>query len=161
MTPVVPGAVFDCVVLLQAAASTKGPAFACMQLVRFGQVQIFLDWRVFAEITDVLNRPGLHRKLKTLTPEVAADFLRDLSNNAKYLREVPEVFLYPRDPNDEPYVNLAVAAGVRYLVTWDKDLLELMDDSTPEGADFRQRFPALVILNSVAFLRELSAPRKD
>jgi putative PIN family toxin of toxin-antitoxin system len=161
MTPVIPGAVFDCVVLLQAAASTKGPAFACMQLVRSGQVHIFLDWHVFAEITDVLNRPGLHRKFKTLTLEVAADFLRDLSNDAKYLREVPEVFVYPRDPNDEPYVNLAVAAEVRYLVTWDKDLLDLMDETTPAGADFRERFPALLILSPVAFLRELSAPRKD
>jgi hypothetical protein len=36
MTPVIPGAVFDCVVLLQAAVSTKGPAFACMQLACFG-----------------------------------------------------------------------------------------------------------------------------
>ena len=115
---------------------------------------------MFAEITDVLNRPGLHRKFKTLTSEVAANFLRDLSNNAEYLREVPEVFVYPRDPNDEPYVNLAVAAGVRYLVTWDSDLLDLMDESAPAGADFRKRFPSLLIVNPVAFLRELSAPRR-
>jgi predicted nucleic acid-binding protein len=54
-----------------------------------------------------------------------------------------------------------VAAGVRYLVTWENDLLDLMDESTPVGADFRERFPALLILNPVAFIRELSVPRKD
>jgi putative PIN family toxin of toxin-antitoxin system len=161
MTSAITDAVFDCVVLLQAAISKKGPAFACMELVRIGQVQIFLSSDALAEITDVLNRPKLRRKFKSLTPEVAANFLRDLSNHAEFLPEVPDTFVYPRDPDDEPYVNLAVTAGVRYLVTWDNDLLDLMDESIPAGADFRERFPALLILDPVAFLRELSAPRKD
>ena len=41
MTTSIPGAVFDCVVLLQAAVSKKGPAFACMGFVASGQVRIF------------------------------------------------------------------------------------------------------------------------
>jgi predicted nucleic acid-binding protein len=67
------------------------------------------------------------------------------------------VFVYPRDPDDEPYINLAVASDARYLVTWDNDLLELMDEKMPAGSDFRQRFPHLLILNPVALIREISA----
>jgi predicted nucleic acid-binding protein len=77
---------------------------------------------------------------------------------ATFFDSVPAVFTYPRDPNDEPYVNLALAAGARYLVTWDNDLLDLMNEATPAGQDFRRRFPDLTILNPVAFLRELAPP---
>ena len=65
---------------------------------------------------------------------------------------MPPVFSYPRDPKDEPYVNLAVAAGLRYLVSRDKDLLDLMQDPS-----FQQRFPDLMILDPVTFLRALSS----
>jgi hypothetical protein len=67
------------------------------------------------------------------------------------LRTFPHVFSYPRDPDDEPYINLAIAAAAQYLVSWDKDLLDLMRDE-----DFRQRFPGLTILNPVALLKAFS-----
>jgi predicted nucleic acid-binding protein len=44
------------------------------------------------------------------------------------INEVPRVFEYPRDPNDEPYINLAIPARAKYLVSRDKDLLDLMSD---------------------------------
>ena len=166
MTTSIPGAVFDCVVLLQAAASSKGPASACRGLVDSGHVRIFLSPDVLAEVTEVLNRPKLQRKFKTLTPELADAFIRDLTDKAEFLSDIPQVFAYPRDPDDEPYINLAIAAAARYLVTWDNDLLDLMDEATAVGSDFRQRFPHLRILTPVALIRELSAPsngpdRKD
>jgi predicted nucleic acid-binding protein len=100
MTPATPAAVFDCVVFLQAAVSKKGPAFACMRLVETGQVRIALSLEVLDEITDVLNRPELHKKFKSLTPEVADTFLGKLRDKAEFLSEVPKVFAYPRDPGE-------------------------------------------------------------
>ena len=158
MTPSIPGAVFDCVVLLQAAASSKGPASACRGFVDNGHVRIFLSPDVLAEVTDVLNRPKLQIKFKALTPDLADAVLRDLTDKAEFLSDVPQVFAYARDPDDEPYINLAVAAEARYLVTWDNGLLDLMDVTTAVGLDFRQRFPDLRILTPVALIRELSAP---
>jgi putative PIN family toxin of toxin-antitoxin system len=159
MTPPVPRAVFDCVVLLQAAVSRSGPAFACLRHAHAGQVRIVLSADVLAEISDVLSRSELRRKFKALTPDLAAAFLKDLIGKAEMLSEVPGVFTYLRDPDDEPQINLAIAAGARYLVTWDNDLLDLMDDTTSDGADFQQRFPHLRILSPVALIRELAAGR--
>jgi putative PIN family toxin of toxin-antitoxin system len=158
MTTSIPVAVFDCVVLLQAAVSKKGPASACMSLVESGRFRIVLSTETLAEITDVLNRPELQRKFKTLTPDVANTFLRALTGQADHLSDVPKVFSYLRDPDDEPYIDLAVAADARYLVTWDNDLLDLMDETTAVGSDFRQRFPHLRILTPIALIREISAP---
>jgi len=50
-------------------------------------------------------------------------------------------------------VNLAIAARARYLVTWDRDLLDLMDESLPEGQAFRTAYADLLILNPPELLR--------
>jgi putative PIN family toxin of toxin-antitoxin system len=112
---------------------------------------------VRTELTEVLHRPQLQKKFKTLTPERVEAFLRDLAGKAISLLEVPKQFTYPRDPDDECSVNLALAAGATYLVTWDNDLLDLLGEN-PEGAGFRGRFPGLRILTPVVFLHELALP---
>jgi uncharacterized protein len=61
---------------------------------------------------------------------------------------VPETFKLERDPKDERYINLALASSAAYLITWDKDLLDLMDDK-----GFRLQFPQLTILKPPALLR--------
>jgi putative PIN family toxin of toxin-antitoxin system len=157
MTAPIPGAVFDCVVLLQAAISRKGPAYACKALLDAGRVRVFVSPDVLAEITEVLNRPELQRKFQSLTREAAAAFLKDLGGKTVPVAHVPQQFSYARDPDDERYVNLALAVGAGFLVTWDNDLLDLMGDN-PAGVDFRRRFPGLHILTPAAFLRALAAP---
>jgi putative PIN family toxin of toxin-antitoxin system len=149
-------AVFDCMVFLQEAARDTGPAAASLQQVREGLVELFLSPQLVGEVRDVLTRPRTQQKFPDLTPERVEVFLRDVEGMARMLAEVPGVFTYPRDPKDELYVNLALAAGARYLVTWDHDLLDLMNEQTPEGQDFRGRFPGLIILTPVAFLSALS-----
>jgi hypothetical protein len=38
--------VFDCVILLQAAARPTGPAAACLQAVRDGRLELFIEMRI-------------------------------------------------------------------------------------------------------------------
>lgn len=68
----------------------------------------------------------------------------------------PAVFRLPRDPKDEPYLNLAIAVGARYLVSRDNDLLDLMTDESPEASAFRQQYPNLTVLDPVSFLQALA-----
>lgn len=69
------------------------------------------------------------------------------------VKDVPRAFKYPRDPKDEPYVNLAIVGGAKYLVSRDNDLLDLMHAETVDGHAFSQVYPSLTILDPVAFLR--------
>lgn len=153
-----PRAVYDCNTVLQGAARATGPAAACLQLVEAERVRLCLSPEVRAELRDVLLRPKLRRKFPVLTPEWVETVLGRLEERAELFSEVPRVVELPRDPEDEPYLNLAIAAGARYLVTRDRDLLDLMDRSRPEGEAFRARFPDLLILDPVSFLRELAGP---
>ncbi|MBV8610380.1 MAG: PIN domain-containing protein, partial [Singulisphaera sp.] len=52
-----PRVVFDCMVLLQAAARVTGPAAACLRAVREGRLELFLSPEILSEVRDVLTRP--------------------------------------------------------------------------------------------------------
>lgn len=144
-------AVFDCVILLQAAGHSTGPAGACLQAVRDGRLELIVSPDVLVEVRDVLTRPKSLRKFPALTLETVELFLDDVTSHAITLVDVPKVFKLARDPMDEPYLDLAIAAGARYLVSRDNDhLLDLMRD---EG--FRRQYPDLAIIDPATLLREL------
>ena len=67
------------------------------------------------------------------------------------LTQVPNAYSLPRDPKDERYLNVAMAANAEFLVSRDLDLLDLMKD-----ADFRRQFPGLTILDPAAFLKVMA-----
>jgi putative PIN family toxin of toxin-antitoxin system len=135
-------------VFVQALANEKGPACACYELVRSGRLLLCVSSDVVAEAGDVLSRPKVRRKLPALTDKAVETFLRDVLSRAVMFSHVPEEFKLERDPKDERYINLALASTAAYLVTWDKDLLELMDDK-----GLRRQFPWLTILEPPALLR--------
>jgi len=112
---------------------------------------------VLAEVAEVLHRPELRQKLRRLTPERVDDLLQALVNEALLVPAPPRHIELPRDPKDEPYLDLAIAAGASYLITRDKDLLDLMNLDHKEGQEFRQRFPDLRIVNPVDYLNSVSS----
>src|SRR5438876_5508823 len=122
MTAEIPRVVCDCNIFLQAVINEDGPAFACISLVDSGQITLLLSPEVLAEAKDVLHRPKLQRKFPNLTPARVQEFLEHLEGNAVIVAAVPRVFTLERDPKDEIYVNLAIAAGATHLVSRDKDL---------------------------------------
>lgn len=146
--------VFDCNTLLQALARPSGPAGKCVELALRGEVSLFLSPFVIAELRDVAARPKVATRLK-LEPIRVAEFIAALEIAAAVLENFPTLFSYERDPDDAHYVNLALAAGARLIVSRDDDLLDLMKEKALVAEEFRRRFPALRILNPVAFLREL------
>lgn len=145
-----PGVVLDCVAYLQAVAGPTGPAARLLGLLEAGRFTLYVSDHVLAEVGDVLRRPKVRAKNPAITEETTADLLERLARQATKVADVPSQYSLPRDPDDEPYVNLALAANADYLVTRDNDLLDLMNDAT-----FRAGHPQLTILNPVALLRLL------
>lgn len=139
-------------------------AHKCLELVDAGVVQLCLSPDVISEIEDVLNRPELLRKFPLLKSEDSQTLLRTARNKALLMTDVPKVFPLPRDPDDEPYTDLAVAANAAFLVTWnERHLTYLMRQDTPEGIDFCRRFPNVKIVDPPTFLRATQqfAPEKS
>lgn len=142
-------------IFVQGAARTKNPANACFALVEEGIIELYLSLQTLAEIEDVLTRLKLRKRFPTLTDEMVEEFLTDVKNKAIMLKSVPSVFNYPRDPKDEKYINLAVEAQADYIVSRDKDLLDLMMGYTDECKEFRRRFRPLKVIDPTDFLKEI------
>lgn len=150
-----PRVVFDCNVLLQAAAREKSVAAKCLNLAESRLVQICVSREVLAEAEDVLNRPEIRAHFPDLSDEIVGAFLKRLQKLSVLVRPVPKKFNYPRDEDDEPYINLAVAAGAAFIISRDRDLLDLMTGHTDECKEFRQRFRPLRVIEPAEFLKIL------
>jgi len=158
-------AVFDCMIFLQGAARRESAAGACLLLVELDTIELCVSQEIMAEVRDVLARPQVRQKFPALTDQIVDRFLAALEERAVVVSEVPRAFQFDRDPKDEPYINLALAAKVSYFVSRDGDILDLADASTPDGERLRRQAPELRILEPVAFLVEmrhrLEAPTGD
>lgn len=146
-------AVFDCNAYFQAVVRKDSPASSCYKLAEDGIVELFVSEDVLAELKDVLSRPKIRQKIAALTDERVEEFLTSLSKTAKMIIKVPKVFSLSRDVDDETYINLAVKAEADYIVTRDKDLIDLMSGYDIESKLFRQKFRFLKVVQPLEFLQ--------
>ncbi|NOT59348.1 MAG: putative toxin-antitoxin system toxin component, PIN family [Acidobacteria bacterium] len=148
-----PRIVLDCMICLQAAAREQSRAAACFRFAENHLVQLFISRAILKEVEDVLSRDYIRAHFQTLTDESVAMFLERLRYAAEFVRMVPRHFNYERrDVKDEPYINLAVEVEADYLISRDRDLLDLMSWRQEAGREFQKRFRAMRIVTPEDFL---------
>lgn len=152
--------VFDCNVYFQAAISPTGPARRLLQLALDGKATLFASEYVIEELASLVADPRIKSKYR-LSDEELDEFFAVIRRHATFVEFVPAIFEFPRDPKDAHYVDLAVAASAKLIVSRDKDLLSLRDSSTVDGQKFLQRFPELEILTPPEALRRLVASASE
>ena len=151
--------IFDCNTYLRSVVAPNGLAAACLALMGTEAITVFVSRDILTEVRETLSRPALRQKFEHLTEESMIALLQRLQTDAILLHNVPETFRYSRDPDDEIYINLALVTNAQYLVTYDKDLLDLMGDNEA-GRDFRHRFPHLKIVDPLLFLEAMRAEKQ-
>ncbi len=151
--PPTPRAVFDTVILLQAVTNPDGPSWAALAQADSGRIQIVASDATLKEAEDVLARPSVRKRFATLDDQRAGEFFGVYRGMAEIHVNVPKTVSLERDHKDESFLDLAVESGATYLVTRDKDMLDLMADP-----DFTAKYPGLKIVNPVELLRELAPP---
>jgi putative PIN family toxin of toxin-antitoxin system len=155
MTEVAPRVVLDGNIFVQALINLNGPAGQCVQKARDGEVALFVSPFVLAEIREIhLKIPAKYG----VTVEQTEELAQAVAMFATVLADVPEIYRHPYDPDDSAYVNLALKADARLIVSRDRHLLMLADGARKEGQEFQARFPSLRIIDPVQVLRELQPP---
>lgn len=149
--------VFDCNVFVQMFLNPHGSASRCYDLVKTGAIELFVTRGILAEVAEVLSRPRFKVLVPDLTSELIEDFLTEIAEMAIEIKNVSEEFKYPRDPDDEIYLNLAIAARADFLISLDNDLLDLTNKSSKESVDFQRRYPMLKIITPYRLLSEVDA----
>ena len=115
----------DTNVLISAALSSKGAPHALVQHILSHGGLVFSS-ATFEELRSRLYRPKFDVYLSL---EMREGLLHDFSASAKWVE--PDLVLpYSRDPLDDVFIATAIKAGLPFLVSGDKDLLEA---PMPEG----------------------------
>ncbi len=102
--------VLDTNVVVSGMLTAFGPPSQIIELVASGDISLVVDDRILAEYADVLARPMF--KLDRLLVD---DFLQ-VAADSEAVVSMPLPFALS-DPDDEAFLEVAVAAGVDALVT--------------------------------------------
>jgi putative PIN family toxin of toxin-antitoxin system len=127
----------------QAMISPTGPAAACLDRVRAGDLRLVWSDYVLHEIRELPTK--LPPRLNA-TPERVEAFIASIAPIAVHIGKVTDIYRNPFDVDDSHYVNLALASGANLITSRDADLLRLMDQTRAEAREFCERFPGLQIL---------------
>jgi putative PIN family toxin of toxin-antitoxin system len=103
--------VLDTNVLVSGLLSPYGPPGEIVRLASSGLVTLLLDARIVAEYRDVLSRLRFG-----FDPEAVATLLDYLESNGEMIAAEPLARRLP-DPDDEAFLEVALAAGAECLVT--------------------------------------------
>jgi putative PIN family toxin of toxin-antitoxin system len=137
--------VFDCNVYFQALIGSTGPAAKCLEAAEKFKFLLYCSEHVLEELADICSRPPLIQRFR-FTESRVKKFTHKIRRAATIVEDIPHVFRYPRDPDDEHYVDLAVVCRAHLIASRDRDLLSLNDLTTEEGRRFKTQFPDLLIL---------------
>lgn len=130
----------------------NGPAGRCVEKARTGECLLFASPFVLSEVREIhLKTPAKYG----ITAEQTDELARAIASFATIVADVPKVYAHPVDPDDSHYIDLAIKADARLIVSRDRHLLMLTDPARQEGREFQAMFPALRILDPVQLLREL------
>jgi putative PIN family toxin of toxin-antitoxin system len=154
-------AVFDCNIFLQALLNPESIASKCLDLVKSGNVFLFVSEESLTEVREVFFRPNILAKLPDANEEQIAGFIDEIIRISTFVDDVPKNFTFKRDPKDEMIMDLALICEADYVVSRDKDLLDLMTDFDDTSKEFRQRFRPMKVVEPLEFLRIVEAKLKE
>jgi uncharacterized protein len=115
-----PNVVFDASSVIGAALKQDSIPERALLLAR-SQETICLSPAVESEIREVLQRPKFHKYIS----DAVRDRIIDILGTAALVFEPPDQVTDCRDPKDNKYLELALAAGASIIVSSDDDLLVL------------------------------------
>jgi putative PIN family toxin of toxin-antitoxin system len=116
--------IFDTNILVSAALLSGSRADVCVRAVLARQLPLIFSTATYDELADVLMRPKLDRYVSRRSRE---SLLRTWRKAAVMFSEASlrEQVRDCRDPDDDKFLELALASGARAIVTGDADLLVL------------------------------------
>ena len=126
--------VFDTNIVVSGILSAKGASRALLDFARHGQIELISSLTLLDEMEDVLGR---------FMPRAAAIEIRDAVQEFASLVDPVNVPTVTRDPDDDHVLAAALDGRAAYVITRDRDLLDL---ERYEGIEILQPAPALAAI---------------
>ena len=110
----------DTNVLLSAALRDRLPERVMLYVATRDDFRWVVTPEIFTEYVDVLQRPDFALSQETLARWTGLLVMRTVN-----IGSPPRVPEFPRDPKDAPFLAAALATRADFLITGDKDLLQV------------------------------------
>lgn len=125
----------------------KGDSFKIIEKVENKEIELIISQEIIEEYSNVLNYEEIRSKVKI--NELETNFiLRELVENSIIVVPKIKFDIIKTDSDDNKFIDVAVEGNVDYIVSQDKDLLDIKE------------FQGIKIVKPVEFLNELSKPFK-
>jgi putative PIN family toxin of toxin-antitoxin system len=121
----VPKAVFDSTVLVSAFLSKAGVSRQLLHEAQAGKFAICLAEEILEETGRVLLEYPRIRKRYQYSDEAVGEYVELLRVVAQVTTALPKIKAVARDPNDDVIIACGVKAKAQYIVSRDKDLLDM------------------------------------
>lgn len=131
--------VLDTNVIISGILRPFSKAASILRLISDGTVQLAYDLRLLSEYRDVLSRPKFN-----VTEENVEAFLVQVEQEG-FLVSVKPLEIHLPDPDDEPFLEVAIAGKVEAIVTGNKRHFP------------KEEYKGVKILSPTEFLEELRA----
>lgn len=114
----------DVNVMIRGLISSKGASAAVMDAIRAGSLTLLTSLTLVSIFQQVVNRPSIAGKYR-ITPAEIEELLGLFASGRTVLVEPEVIPAVARDPDDDLVLACAVEGAVDYIVSLDKDLLDL------------------------------------
>ncbi len=161
MNPLRPDVVFDSNTLFQAIVRADSPAAEALRLMERNEITLHSSRATLREFRRIVGYRRIRERYPQLTRDSVDEFLAWLLYRGELVKRVPRAIRYPRDPADEPFLDLAVAVSADFLLSRDHDLLALASDHSLVAKALRKRLPRLRIVTPEEFLGQMADRRSS
>jgi uncharacterized protein len=120
-----------------------------------GRHLLCLSKPVISEYQQVLHYQEFANRGFGFAEETIDDVLARLRYLSEWYSDTGIRFHFARDPDDEKFIELAIAGRATHIITYDKDLLSLPNLHTDAAKRFRRRCGFSKIMTPETFLATL------
>lgn len=145
--------VLDTNVVLRGLASEHSVGARILDAADKRRFIVLLSKPLLSEYRAILLHPEILKRFPSITPHRVRLQLDRLRYIGDYYPRVKTKFSFPRDPGDEPLIELSIEGHATHLLTYDPDILSLPENVSDAGRRFRRHCRKLQIIEPGQFLR--------
>ena len=116
--------VIDTNVVVSSLMSVHGAPWRVINLLKSQHFELVLSDEILLEYAQTLNYEKVIRFHK-LTPNETRQFLSELKSSSKSVVSTERIYAISADPDDNKFIEVAVAGDADFIISRDKHLLDL------------------------------------